>query len=173
MDSASQIRYDRFMALQLTGPMADRGDEPAPDGFCPMERTLQLVGSRTALVLLREAFYGATRFDQLWKRCGVTEASAAQRLRELVDAGVLEKQPYRVPGQRTRHEYVLTPAGHDLMPVVIGLFQWGATHAFEEDPPTMTHDECGAEVRAVVRCAAGHDVGDSDILIDPRSAIAP
>jgi DNA-binding HxlR family transcriptional regulator len=137
-----------------------------------MERTLQLVGSRTALILLREAFYGATRFDQLWRRCGVTEASAAQRLRELVDAGVLEKQPYRVPGQRTRHEYVLTPAGHDLMPVVIGLFQWGAAHTSEGDA-TMTHDGCGAEVRAVVRCAAGHDVGESDILIDPRVSIAP
>jgi len=160
------------MTLQLTGAMADRGDEPPPDGQCPMERTLQLVGSRTALLLLREAFYGATRFDQLWKRVGVTEASAAHRLRELVEAGVLEKQPYREPGQRTRHEYVLTPAGHDLMPVVIGLIQWGAAHAFEGDA-TMTHDGCGAEVRAVVRCAAGHDVGDSNILIDPRIGVEP
>jgi DNA-binding HxlR family transcriptional regulator len=165
------MAYNRSMTLQLTGPMADRGDEPAPDGYCPMERTLQLVGSRTSLILLREAFYGATRFDQLWKRCGVTEASAAQRLRELVDAGVLEKQPYREPGQRTRHEYVLTPAGHDLMPVVIGLIQWGAAHAFEGEA-TMTHDGCGAEVRSVVRCADGHDVGESDILIDPRPAVA-
>jgi len=160
------------MALQLTGPMADdRGDKPPPDGSCPMERTLQLVGSRTALILLREAFYGATRFDQLWKRCGVTEASAAHRLRELVEAGVLEKQPYREPGQRTRHEYVLTPAGHDLMPVVISLLQWGAAHAFE-GAATMTHDGCGAEVRAVVRCAAGHDVGDSNVLFDPGVSVA-
>lgn len=138
-----------------------------------MDRTLQLVGSRTSLLLLREAFYGATRFDQLWKRCGLTEASAAHRLRELVDAGVLEKRPYREPGQRTRHEYVLTPAGHDLMPVVISLIQWGAAHAFEgETAPTMTHDGCGAEVRAVARCAAGHDVEESTILIDPQVSIA-
>jgi len=160
------------MALKLTGPLAAaRGDDPGGDR-CPMDRTLQLVGSRTALLLLREAFYGATRFEQLWKRCGVTEASAAQRLRELVDAGVLEKQPYREPGQRTRHEYVLTPAGRDLMPVVISLLQWGAAHAFEGEAPTMTHDSCGAEVRAVVRCAAGHDVGDSDVLINLQDSVA-
>src|SRR5690242_1180954 len=113
------------MTLQTEGLLATRDDSPLGD-LCPMERSLALVGNRTALVLLREAFYGVTRFDQLWKRCGVTEATAAQRLRELVDAGVLEKQPYREPGQRTRHEYVLTPAGHDLMPVFIALLEWGS-----------------------------------------------
>jgi DNA-binding HxlR family transcriptional regulator len=153
------------MAVQLEGPLAERGDHPLGDR-CPMDRTLQVVGSRTALLLLREAFYGATRFDQLWKRVGVTEASAAQRLRELVTAGVLEKQPYREPGQRTRFEYVLTPAGHELMPVVLGLLQWGAAHAPEGGAaPSMTHDDCGAEVRAVVRCTAGHDVDESAVLI--------
>jgi DNA-binding HxlR family transcriptional regulator len=152
------------MTVQLEGPLATRGDVPLGDR-CPIDRALQVVGSRTALLLLREAFYGATRFDQLWKRVGVTEASAAQRLRELVAAGVLEKQPYREPGQRTRYEYVLTPAGHDLMPVVLGLLQWGLAHAPEGGALVMTHDGCGAELRAVVRCAAGHDVDESDVLI--------
>jgi len=131
-----------------------------------MERTLKLVGNRPALLLLREAFYGVTRFDQLWRRVGVTEAVASQRLRELVAAGVLEKQPYREPGQRTRFEYVLTPAGHDLMPVVVGLIQWGATHAPQPGASVvMTHVDCGAEVRAAVRCAAGHDVDEADVLV--------
>ena len=152
------------MAVQLEGPLAGRGDVALGDR-CPMERTLQLVGNRVALLLLRESFYGATRFDQLWKRVGVTEAVAAQRLRELVAAGVLEKQPYREPGQRTRHEYVLTPAGHDLMPVVLGLLQWGAVHAPGGAGVTMTHAECGAEVHAVVRCSAGHYVDESEVVI--------
>jgi DNA-binding HxlR family transcriptional regulator len=154
------------MTVKLTGSLASRGDDPLGD-WCPMDRALQLVGSRTALLLLREAFYGASRFDQLWRRCGVTEASAAHRLRELVDAGVLAKTPYREPGQRTRHEYVLTPAGHDLMPVVLSLLQWGAAHAFDGEAPRMRHDGCGAEVRVVVRCAAGHDVDESQVLIEP------
>lgn len=152
------------MTLQLEGPLATRGDAPLGE-WCPMDRTLQLIGNRTALLLIREALYGATRFDQLWKRVGVTEAVAAQRLRELVAAGVLQKQPYRDPGQRTRFEYVLTPAGHDLAPVVLGLLQWGAIHASGGGGVTMTHAGCGAEVRAVARCGAGHDVDESEIII--------
>jgi len=152
------------MTMQLGGYLATRGDVALGD-LCPMDRTLQMIGNRTALLLLREAFYGATRFDQLWKRVGVTEAVAAQRLRELVAAGVLQKQPYREPGRRTRYEYALTPAGHDLAPVVIGLLQWGAAHTPQSVDLAMTHEGCGADVRAVVRCAAGHDVDESDVLL--------
>lgn len=152
------------MTVQLEGPLAARGDVALGDR-CPLERTLQVIGNRTALLLIREAFYGVTRFDQLRKRVGVTEAVAAHRLRELTAAGVLEKQPYREPGQRTRHEYVLTPAGHDLMPVVVSLIQWGVAHTFEGDGPQMTHADCGAGVRAVARCASGHDVTESELII--------
>ncbi|AEF40659.1 winged helix-turn-helix transcriptional regulator [Hoyosella subflava] len=152
------------MTVQLEGFLATRGDTALGD-WCPLSRALEVIGNRTALLLLREAFYGATRFDQLWKRVGVTEAVAAQRLRALVEAGVLEKQPYREPGQRTRSEYVLTPAGHDLMPVLLGLIQWGVEHGPEGGGATVTHAGCGAEVRAVVHCAAGHEVGESDVVI--------
>ncbi|MGY2876508.1 DNA-binding HxlR family transcriptional regulator [Marmoricola sp. URHA0025 HA25] len=155
------------MTVQLEGHLATRGDAPLGDQ-CPMDRALGMVGSRTALLLLREAFYGATRFDQLWKRVGITEAAAAQRLRELVSVGVLEKQPYREPGQRTRTEYVLTPAGHELMPVVLGLLQWGAAHASDGEGVVMNHADCGAQVRSVVRCAAGHDVPESEVVIATR-----
>ena len=78
---------------------------------------------------------------------------------------MLEKQPYREPGQRTRYEYVLTAAGHDLMPVVLGLLQWGAAHAARGGGAVATHAGCGAEVRAIVHCAAGHDVDESDVVI--------
>lgn len=152
------------MTVQLGGHLATRGDSALGD-LCPMDRTLQLLGNRTALLLLREAFYGATRFDQLWRRVGVTEAVAAQRLRELVAACVLQKQPYREPGQRTRFEYALTPAGHELMPVILALLQWGAAHAPHDSVAAMTHQGCGAEVRVVVRCVDGHDVDESDVLI--------
>src|SRR3954447_10060649 len=155
------------MTVQLEGPLATRGDVALGD-WCPMDRTLHAIGNRTALLLLREAFYGATRFDQLWQRVGVTEAAAAQRLRELVSVGVLEKQPYREPGQRTRTEYVLTAAGHDLIPVVLGLLQWGAAHASDGEGVVMNHTGCGAEVRSVVRCAAGHDVPESEVVIATR-----
>ncbi len=154
------------MAVQLTGRLEQRGDVALGDR-CPLDRTLQLIGNRTALLLLREVFYGASRFDSLVKRVGVTEAVAAQRLRELVEVGVLTKEPYREPGQRTRHAYVLTDAGHDLLPAVLALIQWGAAHT-EGGGPAVTHVGCGEPVQLEVRCAAGHSVDEEDVLVGSR-----
>ena len=154
------------MTVRLTGRLAKRDDVALGDR-CPIDRTLQLIGNRTALLLLREVFYGASRFDSLVKRVGVTEAVAAQRLRQLVDIGVLAKEAYREPGQRTRHAYVLTEVGHDLLPVVLALHQWGAAHS-PGGGPTVTHADCGESVQVEVRCAAGHAVGEEDVLVGSR-----
>lgn len=154
------------MSVHLAGRLAQRGDVALGDR-CPLDRTLQLIGNRTALLLLREVFYGASRFDALVKRVGVTEAVAAQRLRELVEIGVLAKQQYREPGQRTRHAYVLTEAGHDLLPAVLALLQWGAAHT-RGGAPTVTHVGCGEKVQVEVRCAAGHALEEEDVLIRSR-----
>ena len=151
------------MSVDLNGRLAQRGDVALGDR-CPLDRTLQLIGNRTALLLLREVFYGASRFDSLVKRVGVTEAVAAQRLRELVEAGVLAKEPYREPGQRTRQAYVLTEAGHDLLPVVLALLQWGETYT-RGGGPTVTHAGCGEPVQVEVRCAAGHAVDEEHVLL--------
>lgn len=154
------------MTVLLAGQLAQRGDVALGDR-CPLDRTLQLIGNRTALLLLREVFYGASRFDSLVKRTGVTEAVAAQRLRQLVEVGVLTKEPYREPGQRTRHAYVLTPSGHDLLPAVLALIQWGAVHT-EGSAPAVTHDGCGEPVRVEVRCEAGHAVAEEEVLVGSR-----
>lgn len=154
------------MSVQLDGRLAQRGDVALGDR-CPVDRTIQVVGNRTALLLLREVFYGASRFDSLVKRVGVTEAVAAQRLRELVEVGVLVKEPYREPGQRTRHAYVLTEAGHDLLPVVLALLQWGATHT-RGPAPAVTHAGCGEPVQVEVRCTAGHAVDEEDVVVGSR-----
>ena len=153
------------MTLHLEGGLARRGDAPLGTR-CPVDRTMRLIGNRTAVLLLREAFYGVTRFDQLRRRVGVTEAVAAQRLRELVDAGVLTKEPYREPGQRTRYEYVLTEAGHALLPLMLGLMEWGGRYAPEEHgSPTAVHRDCGAPVHSTIRCEAGHDVPEDEVAV--------
>ena len=151
------------MALRLTGRLARRRG-PVGDR-CPIDRTLQVVGSRSAFLLLREAFYGATRFDDLVRLTGFTEAVAAKRLKELVDHGLLERRPYREPGQRTRHEYVLTERGHDLLPALFALAQWGRTHSPHKGGPTLLHDGCEAEVRVVMQCAAGHLVIEDELVL--------
>jgi len=151
------------MTVRLTGRLAQRGDMAMGDQ-CPVDRTVQLVGNRTSLLLLREVFYGSSRFDALVKRVGVTEAVAAQRLRQLVDVGVLTKEPYREPGQRTRHAYVLTDAGHELLPAILALHQWGAAHS-PGSAPAVTHAACGASVQVELRCATGHSVSEEDVVV--------
>ena len=156
------------MSMQMAGRLAERGDVPLGPA-CPIDRAMGVLGNRTAMLLLREAFYGARRFEQLVRRVGVTEAVASQRLRELVAAGVLEKQPYREPGQRTRQEYVLTASGEELAPILIGLLEWGRTHLPDERSRVgVSHDGCGEPVHVALRCAAGHEVGPADIVVTGR-----
>ena len=123
------------------------------------------MGSRSAFLLLREAFYGSTRFDDLVRLTGFTEAVAAKRLKELVGHGLLEKRPYQEPGQRTRHEYVLTERGHDLLPVLVALGEWSRKHSPAKGGPTVLHDGCDAEVRVVLRCDDGHHVIEDDLVV--------
>ncbi|APA95903.1 putative HTH-type transcriptional regulator [Nocardia seriolae] len=98
------------------------------------------------------------RFDAIQEATGASRAILVARLRGLTQAGVLERVEYREPGARTRHEYRLTPAGRELQPVLTALMQWGDKHlASPAGPPlTVTHTDCGATVRATLRCEHGH-----------------
>ena len=103
-----------------------------------------------ALLILREAFYGATRFDQFSRRVGISDAVASARLRELTEAGIFTKVPYRDAGQRERFEYQLTDMGRDLFPVVMSLMQWGNDHLQPDGPPLTVTDRAQAPVRVGV-----------------------
>ena len=155
--------------MNLSGSLADRDRWTVAD-WCPMERALQLIGTHSAMVLLREAFFGGRRFDDLARRAGVTEQIAAKRLRQLVDAGLLAKQPYQQPGERTRYEYVLTERGRGLYPLLVSLIEFGRLLQGESSTMELVHDGCGAPVVAQVRCAAGHDVSlaDANVQITKR-----
>lgn len=122
-----------------------------------MARALDVVSSRSALLILREAFYGTARFDEFAERVGISEPVAAARLRELVDEGLLEREPYREPGQRTRMAYRLTDKGAELLPVLVALMQWGDHWLQPDGPPVeLRHVGCNEVVHAELRCAAGH-----------------
>jgi DNA-binding HxlR family transcriptional regulator len=150
--------------MKLSGSLADRDRWTVAD-LCPMERALDLIGTHSAMVLLREVLWGGRRFDELARRAGVTEQIAAKRLRQLVDAGLLAKQPYQQPGQRTRYEYVLTDRGRELFPVLLSLIEFGRLLQGETPLQGETanslefvHDRCGAPLVPRIRCTAGHDV---------------
>ena len=148
----------------LEGTLADR-DAWSAVGECPIERTMALLGTKSAMLIMREAYYGTTRFDDFCRRVGVTRAAAATRLSDLVDAGLLERRPYREPGQRSREEYVLTDAGLDFMPVVWAMFDWGQRHLPNPTRLRLTHRDCGAEATVTIRCAAGHDVPPDELAV--------
>jgi DNA-binding HxlR family transcriptional regulator len=118
------------------------------------------------MLIMREAYYGTTRFDDFFRRVGITRAAAATRLNELVDAGMLRRQPYREPGQRTRDEYVLTDAGLDFMPVVWAMFEWGQRHLPRQAPLRLTHAGCGGEAGVEIRCEHGHHVPPDELAVE-------
>ena len=148
----------------LQGRLADR-DAWSAVGECPIERTMALLGTKSAVLIMREAYYGTTRFEDFWRRVGVTKAAASARLTELVDAGLLARRPYKEPGQRSRDEYVLTDAGLDFMPVVWAMFEWGQRHLPRPTPLRLAHADCGAEATVEIRCERGHHVPADELVV--------
>jgi DNA-binding HxlR family transcriptional regulator len=138
---------------------------------CSVARTLEVVGERWALLVVREVALGTRRFADIRAATGAPPAVLADRLRSLEAAGVLRTRPYREPGARTRTEYVLTDAGTALQPVLTALKDWGDTHlSGPEGPPVSTsHAGCGAEVHARLVCESGHDIGVRELRAAPRT----
>ncbi|MDT5141112.1 MAG: hypothetical protein QOE52_3955 [Mycobacterium sp.] len=149
----------------LQGVLADREAWSAV-GECSIEKTMSVLGTKSAMLIMREAYYGTTRFDDFAHRVGITKAAAAARLSELVDLGLLTRRPYREPGQRTRDEYVLTEAGIDFMPVVWAMFQWGQRHLPGRSRLRLTHLDCGADASVEIRCAKGHPVSPDELGVE-------
>ncbi len=145
------------MAAVMEGPLADLSAWKTDE--CSIAKAMDLVGSRSAVLILREAYYGTRRFDGFAARVGITPAAASAQLRKLTEAGLLEKIPYREEGKRTRHEYVLTPMGRDLLPAVLALMQWGDAYLQPGPPPLqLVEAATGAPVRVEVRSATGKQI---------------
>ncbi len=129
--------------IHMTGPLSPRSSWPAPRDICPIERALDAVGTKSAFVLLREAFYGATRFEEFVSRTDLSEPAVAGRLRELT--------------------------AHGLLPVLVALMDWGDrwTTVPRGTRIEVAHSGCGSPVHAALRCEAGHDVAPD--ALDLRS----
>jgi DNA-binding HxlR family transcriptional regulator len=118
---------------------------------CSVARALEIVGSRGALLAVREVFLGNRRFDEMVRRTGVPRDTLAARLRVLVGAGVLERVPYS--GHPARFEYHLTQAGVDLYPVILALMAWGDRYlAGDSGPPLVLEHKCGHRLGAEMMC---------------------
>lgn len=146
---------------------------------CPIAHSLELLGKKWNLLIVRELFYGNRRFSQLRSRIGLPPDVLASRLDALVSQGVLERRPYQEPGARPRDEYALTETGRDLVRVLAALTEWGQEHLLSNSPPAVAYldqgtgrqvrlaflDEHGAEVnraQVILAHAGGHDAGAGD-----------
>ena len=126
---------------------------------CSIARTLERIGDRWTMLVIRDAFLGVRRFDDFQRDLGIARNVLTDRLGRLVDEGILERHAYQERPER--FEYRLTEKGVDLWPVLVSLMKWGDRHSPSPDgPPTLiVHRTCGGEVDARFRCErCGEDV---------------
>ena len=130
---------------------------------CTIGAALAIVGEKWTFLVLREAFNGVRRFDDIRRRTRAPRQILSDRLARLVEQGLLRKVPYRDAGQRARSEYRLTEKGLALYPLIVALLEWGNTYAVSAEGPLveLTHRDCGAPVQLQLRCADGHDVASA------------
>ncbi|MFI6801847.1 winged helix-turn-helix transcriptional regulator [Streptosporangium canum] len=114
------------------------------DPACPVARTVDLIGDRWSLLIIRDAMDGATSFTEFHQRLGIARNILTDRLRKLVEHGILDKS---AAADGRRHTYRLTEAGQDLFTAVVALRQWGERHAFAPDEPhSILVDDQGREL---------------------------
>lgn len=130
---------------------------------CSIARSLELIGERWTILVLRDAFLGLRRFGQFQQNLGIARNVLAARLDRLVAEEILEKVPYQE--RPLRHEYRLTEKGLDLWPVITELLRWGDRHAAPEAGPPIVirHKGCGGELgerRLCTSCGKSLEVRD-------------
>ncbi|MGW1787027.1 winged helix-turn-helix transcriptional regulator [Streptomyces sp. NPDC002143] len=114
--------------------LRDRDTWAIGDG-CSAGRVLDLLSTKTVFLVVRECFYGTTRFEDFVERIGTSAPAVSRALKQLKAAQIVVPVLYREPGSRARDEYRLTEAGEDLLPVFLSLMQWGDKHLQEGRPP--------------------------------------
>ena len=139
-----------------------------PDQVCSIARSLEVIGERWTLLILRDAVLGIERFEDFQDKLGIASNVLANRLKLLCDEGVLERVPD--PQRPGRPKYVLTAKGAELAPVLIVLIKWGDRHyPTPGGPPRLTlHAGCGGNVGADLRCErCGQHVRRGEIELPP------
>lgn len=136
---------------------------------CSIARTLDIVGERWTLLILRDAFNGVRRFDDFAASLPVARNILTDRLQTLVEHGILRRQRYQE--RPPRDEYRLTAKGLDLYPALIALLQWGDRYLAGEDgpPDEIVHRDCGGHVSAAVVCS---DCGQRLAARDTRRVLS-
>jgi DNA-binding HxlR family transcriptional regulator len=150
-----------------------RWDELAEEP-CSIARTVSVIGDRWTLLILRDCFLRVRRFDDFEARLGITRHILADRLKKLVDAGVLQKVPYQ--DRQLRYEYRLTQKGLDLYPVLMSIVHWGDTHmtSGKGRPLLHRHLTCGHRFDPMLVCSVCCEpVDPREVTVMPGPGAAP
>jgi DNA-binding HxlR family transcriptional regulator len=128
---------------------------------CPVARAVDVMGDRWALLIVRDAFDGMRRFGEFQASLGAARNILSDRLRMLVDQGVLEVAP--ASDGSAYQEYVLTQKGKTLFPVIVMLRQWGEAHLFER----------GEKHSLLVDRASGQPIRKLSLRLDDGKTLKP
>ncbi len=147
--------------------MPHRTPHPPSTEDCSIQRTLDVIGDRWTLLILRDVFRGVRRFSQIQHDLGIAKNLLTDRLGSLVEAGVVERVPYQE--RPVRHEYRLTEKGRALSPALLALMRWGDAWCSDDGAPTeLVHDECGTRLELQPWCTScNHAVAPTQISSRP------
>jgi len=135
--------------LDDVAEIANVGEESEVD--CSIARALGVIGDRWTILIMRDAFRGIRRFDDFRTDLGIARPVLADRLKKLVEAGVMVRRQYQTHPQR--FEYRLTPMGMELSPALVALMRWGDRWLNDGSPPTvLVHEACGRELEQGFWC---------------------
>jgi DNA-binding HxlR family transcriptional regulator len=167
----------------LNGKVVEVKRSSFEDMNCAIAQSLEIIGEWWTLLILRDAFFGVTRFEEWHERLGIARNILTARLDTLVEHGVMERRPY--DEARGRYDYVLTNKGRALWPVMVTLRQWGDEWVLGlgNEPIALIHQSCGEVSHGQLVCdhcgeplesdqirsARGPGLKDPDFLLRPRS----
>jgi DNA-binding HxlR family transcriptional regulator len=140
--------------------------------ICSIARSLEVVGERWSLLILRSVFLGVRRFDELHDVLGIQRSVLTARLQRLVDEGVLKRVPYQE--RPTRYEYRATTKGRELWPVIAHLLRWGDAHYPEPTgvPRIIEHTGCGGQPDDHLLCdRCGEPLNHLNVTARPGPAL--
>jgi len=134
---------------------------------CSLARTLEVIGDRWTLLVIRDAFLGVHRFEDLQKDLGVARNVLTDRLNRLVEEGILRRRRYQERPER--YEYRLTRKGVDLWPIIMTTMKWGDRYLYAEGKPRLIlHKGCGGEIDERLHCSScGAELGPTDVYVEP------
>ena len=114
---------------------------PIPKDQCPMALAAEILGDRWTLLILREAFYGVQRYDDMRQDLGAPRAMLTDRLSKLSRLEIIERHPYQETGDRVRYAYRLTDAGRGLAKVLVAMSEWGEAYITRIPAPVRLVDK--------------------------------